>query len=276
MNIGILKNNDKENALFYTQMLMDDIRSCGAEFMLLDDTTDNLAGIDMVISVGGDGTFLKAACAALSWGIPIFGLNLGTLGMLTEFDKDNIGATVARLVAGDYSTEERPVMDVTVNSAAGDQVFQDYAINDCVVTQFSLSKMAYIQLYIDGYPVEMYPCDGIIVSTQTGSTAYSLSAGGPIVMPGCNVMVVTPKCPHFTDGRSIIVNKDAEVRLKLAKHNREMVVSVDGRSSYKMEGNEVIYCRMSDVPVKIVRIDPPNFFHALKTKIERREEKLKD
>lgn len=276
MKIGILKNKDKENAAYYTGLLAEEIRSRGGEAVLLDSAEENLGGMDMVISVGGDGTFLKAACAALPWQIPIFGFNLGTLGMLTEFDRDNIGTTVERLVNGDYMTESRPVMEVTVTSAAGEPLFRDYAINDCVMTQFSLSKMAYIQLYIDAYPVEMYPCDGIIVSTQTGSTAYSLSAGGPIVMPGCNVMVVTPKCPHFTDGRSIIVNKDAVVKLKLAKHNREMVVSVDGRSSYKMNGDETVHCRMSQTSVKIVRIDPPNFFHALQAKIQRRDEKLKD
>lgn len=272
MTIGILVNLKKENAGHYVRRLTNAIKAGGADFFMLNEE-DRKA--DMYISVGGDGTFLKAAARSLKYDIPVLGLNLGTLGLLTEVDKDDIEICVERILKGDYDTEERSVLEVSVEEeySPGNikQVFCDYGINDCVLTQFSLLKVAYIQLYINKAPVEMYPCDGIIVSTQTGSTAYSLSAGGPIVMPGCDVILVTPKCPHFTDGRSIVADKNAEIRLAIVKENREMIVSVDGRESYKLNGTETIVCRNAEKKLKIARIDPPDFFYALNSKIKTRE-----
>lgn len=275
MTIGILQNQKKEEAGYYVDKLQAALSAGGAEFFMLNETKRKA---DFYISVGGDGTFLKAAACSLEYRVPVMGLNLGTLGLLTEVEKGNIDRTVERLLTGDYTTEERSVLEVTVKKPDGTgrerEVFRDYAINDCVMTQFSLSKVAYIQLFIDRYPVEMYPCDGMIIATQTGSTAYSLSAGGPIVMPGCDVILVTPKCPHFTDGRSIVAGREAVISMRLVKEHREMVTSVDGRTSYRMEGDETVYCRTADSRLQIVRIDPPDFFCALKAKTGRREDRM--
>lgn len=272
MTIGILQNLKKEDAGHCVQRLKAAISAGGADYFMLN---EKQRPADLFISVGGDGTFLKAAARSLEREVPVMGLNLGTLGLLTEFEASGVEETVQRLLAGNYHIEQRSVLEVTVTKPGQDTaVFRDYGINDCVMSQFALTKVAYIQLYIDGQPVEMYPCDGMIVSTQTGSTAYSLSAGGPIVMPGCDVMLVTPKCPHFTDGRSIVVSETATISMKLLKNNRAMVTSVDGRVSYKMDGDEIVNCKMAEKKLQIVRIDPPNFFYALKKKIERREDMM--
>ena len=272
MTIGILQNLKKENAGACVEQLKQAITAGGSDCFLLN---EEQKPADLFISVGGDGTFLKAAARSLEQGVPVIGLNLGTLGLLTEFEVGSIGETVERLLKGDYTIESRSVLEVAVTKPDSDTpVFRDYAINDCVISQSSMTKVAYIQLYIDGQPVEMYPCDGMIVATQTGSTAYSLSAGGPIVMPGCDVMLVTPKCPHFTDGRSIVAAKDAVVSLRLLKQNTKMITSVDGRISYQMDGDETVSCRTVERKLQIIRLEPPNFFYALKQKIERREDMM--
>lgn len=272
MTIGILQNLKKEDAVYCVEKLKTAICAGGADCFMLNEVQRSA---DLLISVGGDGTFLKAAARSLEQEVPVMGLNLGTLGLLTEFEVSSIEETVRKLLEGNYRIERRSVLEVTVTKPGRNAaVFRDYAINDCVLSQSAIEKVAYIQLYIDGQPVEMYPCDGIIVATQTGSTAYSLSAGGPIVMPGCDVMLVTPKCPHFTDGRSIVAAKEALISMKLLKNHREMITSVDGRVSYRMDGDETVNCRTADKKLKIIRIDPPNFFYALKKKIERREDML--
>lgn len=272
MIIGILQNSKKENAGFYVDKLKKAIFAGGADCFMLN---EEQRAADMFISVGGDGTFLKAAAHSLGCGVPVMGLNLGTLGLLTEFEVCSIDDTVKRLLDGNYSIEERSVLEVTVIKPGTEEaVFRDYAVNDCVLSQSSLTRVAYIQLYIDCQPVDMYPCDGMIVATQTGSTAYSLSAGGPIVMPGCDVILVTPKCPHFTDGRSIVASEKALISMKLMKNNRDMVTSVDGRVSYRMDGDEIVNCKKAERKLRIIRIDPPDFFYALKKKIERRDDMM--
>lgn len=272
MTIGIIENLKKENAAYYVGRLCDAIKAGGADYFMVNEED---CPADLYISVGGDGTFLKAAAKAFKKDIPVLGLNLGTLGLLTEVEKDDIETCVEQVLKGDFKVEERTVLDVTVEEKNADGsskiVYHDYGINDCVLTQLSLLKASYVQLVINNSYVDTYPCDGMIVSTQTGSTAYSLSAGGPIVMPGCEIIVVTPKCPHFTDGRSIIADKNAEIRLNVVKKNHEMIVSVDGEESYKLKGKETIICKNAANKLKIVRINPPDFFSALNSKIEARD-----
>ena len=270
MTIGIVENLKKEDTAYYVGKLRDGIKAGGADSFMVSEE-DRPA--DLYISVGGDGTFLKAALGAFKKNIPVLGLNLGTLGLLTEVEKDDIESCIKRVLKGDFDLEERTVLEISVEETKDDSssvVYHDFGINDCVLTQLSLLKASYVQLVINNSYVDTYPCDGIIVSTQTGSTAYSLSAGGPIVLPGCDVIVVTPKCPHFTDGRSIIADKDAEIKLNVVKENHEMIVSVDGEESYKLKGNETITCKNAKNKLKMIRINPPDFFSALNSKIEAR------
>ena len=270
MTVGILPNFKKDGAINCVAALQRAIAAGGADSFVM---TQEREPADVIISVGGDGTFLKAAAKALEPEIPVIGLNLGTLGLLTEFERGSLEETVSRLLSGDFSVERRSVLEVTVSKPGTEApVFHGYAVNDCVMSQSSMTKVAYIQLCIDGEPVEMYPCDGMIAATQTGSTAYSLSAGGPIVMPGCDVMLVTPKCPHFTDGRSVVVPSGSVISMRLLKNNREMITSLDGRVSYRMEGDETVCVRTAEKKLQIIRMAPPRFFYALKQKIARRED----
>ncbi len=279
LTIGILPNKQKKESLCYLEQLLSAIHQNGAEALVADEelTEESVCSrSDLLISIGGDGTFLQAAAKAIGYRVPLFGLHLGTLGLLTEFDKHDIPGTIGRLVRNEYDIEERKVMDVVVTGQNGQEVFREYAVNDCVLARGNLSKLAYIHLWINDFLVETYPCDALIVATQTGSTAYSLSAGGPIVEPGNNVMIVTPVCPHFTDRRSTIVKGSSMVSLSMCKKHTDMQVCVDGRRPYPLGEGERVYCTMSEKFLQIVRMDPPNFFDALKRKIDEREERLRD
>ena len=269
MRFGILKNNQKAEAGDCARRLQQAIEKVGDSWFMLDECPEPA---DVYVSIGGDGTFLQAAAMAIEPGIPVLGINLGTLGMLTEFDVENVYLLISRLKSGEYRLDTRTVLDIKVlNKSTGETAFHQKAINDCVVTQAELAGVAYIQTKINGSTAETYPCDGVIVSTQTGSTAYSYSAGGPIVMPGCDVLVVTPKCPHFVSDRSIVTGASSEITLEPVKYREGLVVAVDGHVKHTLAKDEYVLVTSAEEKLKILRMDPPDFFVALKHKMQIRQ-----
>lgn len=277
MKIGIIQNRIKENCEIYVDKIVRAIERHGGIAVVADcdgDLASAYDGSDIVISVGGDGTFLSAAASAVEKDIPVLGFNLGTLGLLTEFEKDDIDSKIAKIASGDYDIEQRRVIDVYTVDKNGHDKFLGSAINDCVYTRDPLSAIAYVNLYINDVFVDMYPCDGFIVATQTGSTAYSMSAGGPIVEPGNDVNIITSICPHTLFARSFVAKPTSTVRLELCREHEGMHVILDSRSSHTICGSDTIECRGSDKNLKIVRIDPPNFYTALRSKFTDRNGKV--
>ncbi len=230
---------------------------------------------DVLISIGGDGTFLKTASKALLHDIPVIGINMGTLGLLTEVDKNDLENTVRKLVKKEYTIEERKVMQVLIKKN-GETVFSDYALNDCVVARSILSKVLYINLYINDEFVDTYPGDGIIIATQTGSTAYSLSAGGPIVEPGNEVLVLTPLSVHMGDARSLILHRNSIVTMRICKEHKESYAVVDGHTSHMLGNDETVECKLTDKSVRIIRMEKPSFYTVLKRKSAERRAKFYD
>ncbi len=282
MIIGIIYDENKSECLDYAKTLKSTAEDGGlftgggAEALIagVSDCTKAVEKADLLISVGGDGTFLKTASMALTRDLPVCGFNLGTLGLLTEFEHDDPTAVLKRLLSGDYLTEKRRVLRVTVDDAAGNTIFDEYALNDCVLERGTLARLAYITVEIGGAFVDNYPCNGIVIATQTGSTAYSMSSGGPIVEPGNDVIVVTPVCAHFTDGRPIIARGDSEIKLSMRIPHDSMYVSVDGHKNIKFGEGFVCRCLPSDKSVRVIRMDPPNFYEVLRKKAEERRVKL--
>ena len=282
MTIGIIYDENKEECFRFAKVLertaeninktsRDEISTVTAP---VSDCGTAVASSDLLVSVGGDGTFLKTASAALSRNLPVCGFNLGTLGLLTEFEHDNPEKIIRRLADGNYMIEDRHVLRVQVLDGGGSVVFDEYALNDCVLERGTLAKLAYVTVNIGGAFVDNYPCNGIVVATQTGSTAYSMSAGGPIVEPGNDVIVVTPVCAHFTDGRPIIARADSVVSLKMRLDHDSMFVSVDGHKNIRFEEDFECRCLPSGLSVRVIRIDPPNFYEVLRQKAEERRRKL--
>lgn len=267
MRIGIYKNNNKVEATQSFNELCAVLSKAGIEYFDLR-TSEDVP--DMCISIGGDGTFLKAAAFALKYDVPVFGLNLGTLGMLTEMDANNIRGTIDTIINKEYKIEERTCIDV-YSFHQGESTFLGTAVNDCVLSQISINKVAYLELLVNDETVEIYPCDGMVFSTQTGSTGYSLSTGGPIVIPGADVMIATPKCPHFISGRSVVTGPDATLGVKVVRSQSGVSVSIDGGETSDIKEGDRLICRKSEKPLKILRINPPGFFEALRTKNARRD-----
>lgn len=285
MTVGLLYNKRKKESVHYVQLLKKKIEEISAEESINgqkwdvvdsgdyfhDAATDD---VDLLISIGGDGTFLKTAAVAMKRDLPVLGFHLGTMGLLTEFDKNDMDNTVRRLVKGEYVIEERMTLGFQIEDSEGKMLYKTTAINDCVLTRGTLAKVAYINLFINGALVDTYPCDGIVVATQTGSTAYSLSAGGPIVEPGNDIIVVTPICAHYIDGRAIVARSTSKIEMEMCRAHSQMFVTADGYANIQFPEKGKLICSKGDKKVRIIRIDPPNFYEALRKKASERRERV--
>lgn len=194
---------------------------------------------DIVVAVGGDGTMLGAVHQAIKWDVPVVGFNLGTLGFLTEAQPDDVQGVVARLFSGDYDVDERLTLSATVNGRSSD------GINDVVVEKIDSTRLIILEVAIDGEMFATYRADGLIVATPTGSTAYSFSAGGPIVDPGVDALVLTPVAAHSLFDRPIVLPADSRVSVTV-RRERPVRVNVDKTVLGQIgDGDEVLIGRGS-------------------------------
>ena len=201
------------------------------------DLTDIPADSECAITLGGDGTFLNAARNLHFRGIPIFGINIGNLGYLTSAEIDDLPQCIDELFRDEYRMEERMMLNGRIKHVSGDTV-TDSALNDVVISRAGHLRVVEFRIFVDDEPLNVYDADGIIVATATGSTGYNLSAGGPVVMTGTDVMVITPICPHTLQSRSVVVNADSVVRIEIGKRRKtvceEAIVTFDGTLSEHM------------------------------------------
>ena len=220
---------------------------------------------DYVVSMGGDGTFLKAASRVGAKGIPIMGVNMGRLGFLADVGPSEIEHALAAIYAGDYKVEEHvPVMVETegVSQLQG----SPFALNDIAVLKRDNASMITIRASINGEFLVNYQADGLIVSTPTGSTAYSLSNGGPIIVPQAGVICLSPVAPHSLNVRPIVLPDDAVVRLTVESRNHNFLVAVDGRSEKCAEGTSLTI-RKAPYTVRIIKRNTHKYFHTLREKM---------
>ena len=269
MTVGIVVNRTKKLAGLYYEKLLAAFAARGIEVISSvnnEEPSELYEKADIIVSLGGDGTFLKTASGALERGTPIFGFNLGTIGFLTEFDPDSIDSAVRRICSGEYNIEERSVLEIWLTSDEGREFF-GYAINDAVVTREIDANVCSLAVEINGSFVATYSGDGIIVATQTGSTAYSLSAGGPIVEPGNDVLLITPICSHKMGSRTIVARPDSIITVKPGDKAKKLRIVADGNKFRKLREDEAVICKASERRVRILRIDPPNFYQTVAEKL---------
>lgn len=286
--IGIITNVERDKGFTYTRLLADSIIKRGGSAML-SDTVAKKAGIgtpsedeetlinesELIICLGGDGTFLKAARKLYRKDLPILGINTGNLGFLTEVDKNNIDSAVEQVFSGNYCIEERMMLDAVIYKK-GRPPIRDIALNDFVIGRGAISRILRIKAYIDDVFVDSFPGDGLIISSPTGSTAYSLSAGGPIIEPDTNLLLITPICPHILYSRSFIAKQDSVVKATVDEDwHHSAMVTPDGQEGYQIKGGDFIEVRRSPYTIKFVKVNPMNFFNILRTKIYFRGESLK-
>ena len=220
--------------------------------------------VDVVLTLGGDGTLLRGARQAGPRRVPLVGCNLGRLGFLTTGALDELETIVERTVRGDYELEERVALDVRVGR--GDDSY--YALNDAVVHKTGFARLMTMRLYLGGEEVGQYSGDGIVISTATGSTAYSLSAGGPIMHPSMDALLATPICPHTLAVRPLVVPGDSRLSVEVVSESEEeTVVTVDGQVGSRMELGERVEVRAADEPFRLVRFAGDDFFNVLRRKL---------
>lgn len=266
MRVGIMPNFKIANITETAQLLCEKLQVAGLEAVVLPEQDKaDLSNIDMLISIGGDGTYLHTARVAVKHQIPILGMNMGRLGFLTQFDFDGMDQAVQLLTQGNYTIEERLLLDVTVyqNDAVR---FQDYALNDLVVFRAN-PRLLDLEIHVGEQVASTVYGDGLIVATPTGSTAYSLSAGGPIVEPESHVMVITPICPHSMSSRPMVISDKKEIRIKM-KPNREDAaqINIDGGETLELEEQDEVVVKKSLQTAKVVRFYQTDFYKVLREK----------
>ncbi|MDR3745652.1 MAG: NAD(+)/NADH kinase [Acidobacteriaceae bacterium] len=224
-------------------------------------------GPDLVIVLGGDGTLLAVARAFARTNIPLLSVNLGSLGFLTEVPLSDLYATLEAWSVGTAAIERRSLIHAEL-FCAGERTRKWDALNDVIVAKGTIARMADLAVEIDQQPVATFRADGVILSTPTGSTAYNLSAHGPIVMPTVNAMVVTPICPHLLTIRPIVVPGESTINVRVMGAPCEAYLTVDGQEAVSMRVGDEVHCWRSEYSVRLLRLQPNGLFNVLRSKLK--------
>lgn len=220
---------------------------------------------DAIVVVGGDGTILHAARMGAARGIPVLGVNVGGFGFLAEVGLDELLQAVDRLLAGRHTVEERMMLAAElVREGAVAQRF--LALNDMVVTKSGYARLMPIRTTVNDEHLATYLADGLIVSTPTGSTAYNLSAGGPILSPTVRALVITPICPHTLTARPVVIDGDDVATVEITSEAEGVLLTVDGQVGCPLRGGDLVRIRRAEERARLVRLRPPSFYELLRQK----------
>ena len=276
---AIMKSERKTSAAAVYDKLAGSITANGGSYveMSFDETdaadTEKLKDVELVICVGGDGTFLQCVRLAYPLDLPVLGVNTGRLGFLTDVERDDVDDAVKRLINDDYDIQERMMLKLELTSEKHGSV-SSFALNDIVVKGQSLSRIVDLSLYLNNEFIDNIPGDGVVISSPTGSTAYSLAAGGPIVEPEMDALVVTPICPHLLYSRSFVIDGSSRVRLLVDDDNRnDPLVTVDGKEGYPVTSGDVIEILKAEKNLKVIKLHYNNFYSVLCGKLYQRNER---
>lgn len=223
--------------------------------------------LDLAIVIGGDGTMLHVARSLAPYDTPLVGVNMGRLGFLTDIPLNEMYEDIGRILDGEYKTEQRMLLEVEVWKR-DKMIKRDTALNDMVIGKGEFERLIELQIYVDGEFVTSVRCDGIIVATPTGSTAYALSAGGPIMHPQLAALILVPVCPHTLSMRPIALKDSSVLDFILADTSADRAhISFDGQIGYHFAGDEKVRVKRSDSTVKLVRTLENNHYGALRSKL---------
>lgn len=219
---------------------------------------------EMIISLGGDGTMLTSARAVGEHQTPILGINLGGLGFLTEITSNDLDKTLDKLKNGGFFIEKRMVLETEVE---GLKKLDQYALNDVVLDKGEVARLFHMHLYADDEFICSYSADGLIISTPTGSTAYCLAAGGPIINPRTNVIIVSPICPHTFASRPIIFSENENLKVVVELAQREAVLTIDGQMAFHLKSGSSVLVRKAKHSVNLIKFKDRSFYDILRTKL---------
>lgn len=265
--LAFVVNAQKPGACALAEDLVALARSHGADTrvsLAFPTPVDHFRDVDACCVIGGDGTLLGAAPAAAQAGIPLIGVNRGTLGFLTPFTADEARECLPTLLAGDFITSERALLECRVGSAA-----PVLALNDLLVKEAANSRLVRLEVFADEELVTDYLCDGLIISTPTGSTAYNLSAGGPLIHPGAEVLAMTPICPHTLSNRAIIFRAGVRLRVRdVSDGDTSLLLSVDGRNLPTPRADDTIEISLAAPRLRLIQRRDHSHFSIVRTKLK--------
>ncbi|GAB5464929.1 MAG: NAD kinase [Candidatus Kapaibacteriales bacterium] len=276
--IAIYENKDKPNALHYAREASKMLFQLGAKLIADNEFVQRLDEVererfeiyptndfgkiaDVAISFGGDGTILTLGKLLLESDVPIMGVNVGRLGFLAEFRVEDLEKGMKELVTGNYRLTDRSLLTATCNGKKG------YALNDIVIERQLSSRMITIEAYANNSHIADYKADGLIVATPTGSTAYNLSSGGPIIAPECQVFCLTPIAPHSLSLRPLVVPDSSEIRLVPHSRDGSTHLVMDGQEQLTVEDGQTIFIRKSQNSIKLINTQSGSYFSSLKEKL---------
>lgn len=280
--IGIIPNLSKDNDLHLTESIAKWLLDHEQEVLLGNSIASRIGkpelglkneeifvNSDLLIVLGGDGTLLNIARQSAYYNVPLFGINLGHLGFLTEVEAEEMFPALEKLITGEYEIEKRMMLEATVETD-NIQLEKSVALNDIGITKGPFARIIRLGIYINDDFVDLYSADGVVISSPTGSTAYSLSAGGPIVSPDVKVMIITPICPHILHSRSIVVSNEDVVKIEVCQNNTEVMLTVDGQQGYKLKSGDIVTIRQAQCHTSLVKLKDRSFFQVLRKKISER------
>ena len=223
-------------------------------------------GVDIVLVLGGDGTLLAAARLLEETDQPILGINLGSLGFLTELGQDELFGSLEKVLEGEYTIEPRVRLEASLHRER-EEIGRYQVLNDVVINKGALARIINLEAYVNGQRVTNYQADGLIVSTPTGSTAYSLAAGGPIIEPTLDVIVIAPICPHTLTNRPLVIPGGSRVELRLLSDSGAVFLTLDGQEGTRLNQGDCVRIQASDKKVNLIRTGARNFYDVLSTKL---------
>lgn len=283
MTIAIFGNSNKRETLAEVKYLLDFMQRHGVRVLLSSElrsemnlreeyplyTPETSEKIHFALSIGGDGTFLTTAMQVAAMGIPILGINCGHLGFLADVQTEEADLIMQKLLAGDYTIEERSMLEVTAFNTKDNtprNLTNPLALNEVAILKQELASMISVETMLNGEPLHNYYGDGLIISTPTGSTAYNLSAGGPIAVPQSRVLLLSPVASHSLNVRPLVIPEDWQLDLRIHSRTGAFLISIDGRSQ-RLTEDITLHVERAQHAVKLIRIDGHSFINALKTKL---------
>ncbi len=287
-NILVVAHAGRVDTVDAARRVIDALREAGARPVLAADDHEALTAVDaffagtdvlgrsvdpadleLAIVLGGDGTILRAAELVRDTGAPVLGINMGHVGFLAEIDRDDMDKAVRRVIDRDYEVEERLALSVRVKDAAGAVVYETWALNEATVEKASRERMIEVVLEIDGRPLSSFGCDGMVISTPTGSTAYNFSAGGPVIWPSVEAIAVVPLSAHALFAKPLVVSPGAAVAIEmLERTDGSGILWCDGRRSHDLPPGARVVVRRSSRPVRLARLHPTAFTDRLVRKFQ--------
>lgn len=265
--LGVVYNDSKPEIQPLVGQVRETVESMGGKPVVVSGTFPTLPPVDAVVVLGGDGTFLRAARMVALRDTPILGVDLGTLGFLAEVSYGDLAGAIERLLTGDYQVEDRMLLEVSL-WRDGQLVAANLALNEGVVLKGASSRMLEMAIYADHSHVATYGADGFIVSTPTGSTAYGMAAGGPIMAPDVPAFLLVPICPHMLTARPLVVSDQKTVRIVVEERAEGALVAADGYTVGLLRSGDEMTFRRSRHSAKLVRLAEHDFFTALRRKLQ--------